>query len=106
VARNTLSRALDLDRELLHVRTPDMGGGFGAKINVYREQVVVVALALRLGRPVRWQEGRGEGMLGMGHGRAQHQRMQLGARRDGTVRSEEHTSELQSRENLVCRLLL
>lgn len=84
-ARNTISRALDIDRELLHVRTPDMGGGFGAKINVYREQVVVVALALRLGRPVRWQEGRGEGMLGMGHGRAQHQRMQIGARRDGTV---------------------
>ncbi|HEX2154945.1 MAG TPA: xanthine dehydrogenase family protein molybdopterin-binding subunit [Acidimicrobiia bacterium] len=84
-ARNTISRALGIDRDLLHVRTPDMGGGFGAKINVYREQALVVALALRLGRPIRWQEGRGEGLLSMTHGRAQHQHVEVGARRDGTI---------------------
>ena len=83
--RNTISRALGIDRELLHVRTPDMGGGFGAKINCYREQVVVVALALKLGRPVRWHEGRAEGMLSMSHGRDQRQYLELGARRDGTI---------------------
>src|SRR5690606_4633727 len=83
--RNTISRALGIDRELLHVRTPDMGGGFGAKINCYREQVVVVALALKLGRPVRWREGRAEGMLSMSHGRDQRQYLELGARRDGTI---------------------
>lgn len=83
--RNTISRALGIDRELLHVRTPDMGGGFGAKINCYREQVVVVALALELGRPVRWHEGRAEGMLSMSHGRDQRQYLELGARRDGTI---------------------
>jgi carbon-monoxide dehydrogenase large subunit len=85
LARNSLSRALGIDREMLHVRTPDMGGGFGAKINVYREQALVVALALTLGRPVRWLEGRGEGMLGMSHGRAQLQRMAIGALGDGTI---------------------
>jgi carbon-monoxide dehydrogenase large subunit len=83
--RNTISRALGIDRELLHVRTPDMGGGFGAKINCYREQVVVVALALELGRPVRWHEGRTEGMLSMSHGRDQRQYLELGTRRDGTI---------------------
>ncbi|MFP3914618.1 MAG: xanthine dehydrogenase family protein molybdopterin-binding subunit [Actinomycetota bacterium] len=84
-ARNNLSRALGIDRDLLHVRTPDMGGGFGAKIGLYREQAVVLALALALGRPVRWQEGRGEGMVGMSHGRGQVQELAVGARRDGTI---------------------
>ncbi|HSJ35500.1 MAG TPA: xanthine dehydrogenase family protein molybdopterin-binding subunit [Acidimicrobiia bacterium] len=84
-ARNMLSRILEVDRDLLHLKVPDMGGGFGAKINLYPEQVLVVALAMQLGRPVRWQEGRGEGMFSMSHGRAQHQRLTLGARRDGTI---------------------
>lgn len=84
-ARNMLSRILEVDRDLLHVKVPDMGGGFGAKINLYPEQVLVVALAMQLGRPVRWQEGRAEGMLSMTHGRAQIQKLTIGARRDGTL---------------------
>lgn len=85
-SRNVLSRILGLDRELIHVHVPDMGGGFGAKINVYREQALVVSLAMRLGRPVRWQESRAEGMVGMSHGRAQHQRVTIAASRDGKIR--------------------
>lgn len=84
-ARNMLSRILEVDRDLLHVKVPDMGGGFGAKINLYPEQVLVVALAMQLGRPVRWQEGRAEGMLSMTHGRAQFQKLTIGARHDGTL---------------------
>lgn len=84
-ARNSLSRILGLDRDLLHVKTPDMGGGFGAKINVYPEQAVVVALALELNRPVRWQEGRTEGMIAMSHGRAQHHTVEMGATDDGAI---------------------
>src|SRR5690606_176052 len=85
LARNWISRALGIDRDLFRVRVPDMGGGFGAKINVVREQLAIVALALELGRPVRWQEGRGEGLLGMPQGRAQLQRMEIGAKKDGTL---------------------
>ena len=84
-ARNVISKTLGLDRDLLHVKVPDMGGGFGAKISPYPEQVLVVALAMRLGRPVRWQETRNENMLSMSHGRAQHHRMKLGAKSDGTI---------------------
>lgn len=84
-ARNTLSRTLGVDRDLIHVKVPDMGGGFGAKISVYPEQALVVALAMQLGRPVRWQEGRGEGMLAMSHGRGQHHTVELGADRDGLI---------------------
>ena len=84
-SRNVLSRILGLDRALIRVRVPDMGGGFGAKINVYREQALVVALAMKLGRPVRWQETRAEQMVGMSHGRAQHQRLTIGAGSDGRI---------------------
>lgn len=84
-ARNTISRALGVDRDLLHVKVPDMGGGFGAKISPYPEQVLVVALSMRLGRPVRWREARSENMLAMSHGRAQHHRLELGARSDGVI---------------------
>ncbi|MGA7271920.1 MAG: xanthine dehydrogenase family protein molybdopterin-binding subunit [Acidimicrobiia bacterium] len=84
-ARYEISKVLGIDRELLHVKVPDMGGGFGAKINAYPEQVLVVALAMKLGRPVRWQEHRTENLLSMSHGRAQHQVVELGARSDGTI---------------------
>ncbi len=84
-ARNEISRVLRIDRGLLHVKVPDMGGGFGAKINAYPEQILVVALALKLGQAVRWQEHRTENMLAMSHGRSQHQVVEMGARSDGTI---------------------
>ena len=84
-ARNTMSRALGIDRDLLHVKVPDMGGGFGAKIHPYPEHVVIVALAMRMGRPVRWHEHRSENMVAMAHGRAQHHRVAVGARSDGEI---------------------
>lgn len=84
-ARREIANALGLDRKQVHVRVPDMGGGFGAKINAYPEQVLVAALAIKLGRTVRWQESRTESMVAMSHGRAQHQVVEIGARRDGTI---------------------
>jgi aerobic carbon-monoxide dehydrogenase large subunit len=84
-ARRTIAKVLGMDRDMVHVKVPDMGGGFGAKINAYPEQVLVVALALRLGRPVRWQESRVENMISMSQGRAQHQTVEMGALRDGTI---------------------
>ena len=58
---------------------PAVGGGFGAKVGTYPEQFVVAALAVRLGRPVRYIETRSENMVAMTHGRAQVQDVQLGA---------------------------
>ncbi len=84
-ARNVISSALGIDRSLIRVRVPDMGGGFGAKIYTYREHVLCAQLAMKLQRPVRWDESRTENMLAMNHGRAQHHRLEVGARRDGTV---------------------
>lgn len=84
-ARNTISSTLGIDRNLLHLTVPDMGGGFGAKISPHPEQIAVVALAMKLGRPVRWQETRTEGLLSMSQGRGQRHHVELGAKRDGTL---------------------
>jgi carbon-monoxide dehydrogenase large subunit len=84
-SRDAIEAALGLDPGTVHLIAPDVGGGFGAKIGCSPEDVVVAAVARRLGRPMRWVETRSENMTNMGHGRAQVQRFTIGGRRDGTV---------------------
>jgi carbon-monoxide dehydrogenase large subunit len=83
--RDEVARALGLDLEALRVIAPAVGGGFGAKGEMYTEQILMAALALRVGRPVRYVETRSESMTAMVHGRAQVQEVELGAKRDGTM---------------------
>ncbi len=83
--RAAVAGALKLDPERVRVTVPAVGGAFGGRIFTYPEQVVVAALALRLGRPVRYVDSRSESMLSMSHGRAQVQEVELGATGDGTV---------------------
>ncbi len=83
--RNTIAKALGMDRSEVRGRVTDMGGGFGAKFYNYPEQILAAELARRYGRPVRWSETRTENMVAMTHGRAQHQRVTIGAKNDGTI---------------------
>lgn len=83
--RNAMSKTLGLDPSLLHVKVPDIGGGFGAKIPTYPEQVLCAAIALDLDRPVRWHESRTENLLAMTHGRAQTDEVRLGATSEGVI---------------------
>ncbi len=83
--RDDLADALGVDKDAVRTIAPDVGGGFGAKLQVYPEYLVVTAVAARLGRPVRWIESRSEGMVALTHGRAQVQHVEIGARRDGTL---------------------
>ena len=83
--RDAVADALGLEEDRVRCIAPDVGGGFGAKILVSAEQVVVAAAAHRLGRPVKWIETRSEGMVAMNQGRGQAQEVELGARRDGTL---------------------
>jgi len=76
--------ALGLEPERLRVVSPHVGGGFGAKIGAQTEHLVVIAAALRLGRPVKWIETRSENAVCMVHGRGQQEWVELGLRRDGT----------------------
>jgi carbon-monoxide dehydrogenase large subunit len=83
--RSDVAEWLNLPRSAVRVVAPDVGGGFGAKLHVYPEQLLVAAAAHRLGRPVAWQEDRSESMVGLTHGRAQVHEVELGAARDGTL---------------------
>ena len=83
--RRAAAAVLGLDESLVHVKTGDIGGGFGAKIALYPEQALCAAIALDLGRPVRWEESRTENLLAMSHGRAQTSVVRLGATRDGVI---------------------
>ncbi len=83
--RGTLATALGLEPDSIHVITPDVGGGFGAKASVYAEDILTAWCARHLDRPVRWTETRSESMLGLGHGRAQVQDVGMGGTRDGRI---------------------
>lgn len=83
--RTDVADALDLDRRSVHVIAPDVGGGFGAKIQVYPEFLALARAATLVRRPVRWVESRSESMLALTHGRGQVQEVAIGARRDGTI---------------------
>ena len=61
--RSQLAARLRLNEHQVTVNSPDMGGGFGQKITLLREELAVAALAIALGRPVRWQETRGENLM-------------------------------------------
>ncbi|CAA9534054.1 MAG: Aerobic carbon monoxide dehydrogenase (quinone), large chain, partial [uncultured Rubrobacteraceae bacterium] len=69
----------------LRVVAPDVGGGFGGKLNVYAEEALALALARRLKVPVKWVEERSENHLASTHGRGQVQHIELAARRDGKI---------------------
>ncbi|HEY7620155.1 MAG TPA: xanthine dehydrogenase family protein molybdopterin-binding subunit [Solirubrobacteraceae bacterium] len=84
-ARDIVAGSLGLEADKVRLIVPNVGGGFGARIAAYPEQVVIAALALRLDRPVRYVESRWETMIAMQHGRAQLQDVELGARSDGTL---------------------
>jgi aerobic carbon-monoxide dehydrogenase large subunit len=83
--QHIVAQVLGLDPAQVRVRTAAVGGGFGGKIPTYPEHVVIAWLARELGSAVRWSETRSENMLAMTHGRAQVQRVELGATRDGRV---------------------
>src|SRR3954454_18520283 len=84
-AKGEIAGWLGLDPAQVRLITPDVGGGFGAKIGADPEYAFVAWLAKQAGRPVRWSESRSENLVGMLQGRAQDQVVTIGGRRDGTV---------------------
>jgi len=76
---------LGLSQNKVRVIAPEVGGGFGSKLQVYAEELLVAHLARTLGRPVKWTEDRREGYLATIHGRDLVQDVEVAAKRDGTV---------------------
>jgi carbon-monoxide dehydrogenase large subunit len=67
----------------IRVIAPDVGGGFGSKLNFYAEEAIAVAVARRLGQPVKWIEERSEAYLATIHGRDVIQDMEIAATEEG-----------------------
>jgi carbon-monoxide dehydrogenase large subunit len=89
--RGALAPVLGLPEERVRVIAPDVGGGFGGKGHVYPEDVLIPAVARRVGRPVKWVETRREHLLVAAPDRDQRHRARLGVRRDGAIAAIETT---------------
>jgi aerobic carbon-monoxide dehydrogenase large subunit len=89
--RAAIAAALGLAEEQVRVIAPDVGGGFGAKGHVYPEEVLIAAVACRLGRSVKWIEMRREHFLATAPDRDQRHQARLGVARDGTITAIETT---------------
>ncbi|MDP9220806.1 MAG: molybdopterin-dependent oxidoreductase, partial [Actinomycetota bacterium] len=85
ILRIMLALVTGIPEQKLRVIAPDVGGGFGSKLNVYAEEVIALVVAKRLGRPVKWTESRSEGYQATIHGRDQIQDIEIAATRDGTI---------------------
>ncbi|MGH8909851.1 MAG: xanthine dehydrogenase family protein molybdopterin-binding subunit [Egibacteraceae bacterium] len=70
----------------VRVIAPDVGGGFGSKLEVYAEEVLAFQIAKRLGRPIKWTESRSEGYQATIHAREMIQYLSIAADRDGRLR--------------------
>ena len=83
--RTQLASRLGLDEGQVTVICPDIGGAFGQKIALLREELAVAALARALNRTVRWQESRGENLLAAGHAREQSALTRAAVTADGRI---------------------
>ena len=92
--RSGLAEALGLPDSRIRILCPAVGGGFGPKMHLYPEDIVVAELARRLRRPVRWLEDRRENLLASAQARDHVNHVEIGARKDGTL--------LALRSTLIC----
>jgi carbon-monoxide dehydrogenase large subunit len=83
--RTALAEALGLPHARVRIISPDVGGGFGLKMQVFPEDVAVAALTRRLGRPVKWLEERRENLAAASQARGQRTTVEMAAATDGTV---------------------
>src|SRR5262245_39605005 len=86
VLRFALSAFFGIPEQNVRVIAPDVGGGFGSKLQVTAEEVLAVLIGRKVGKPVKWTESRTEGNLTVHHGRDQWQRIKIAADTDGRIR--------------------
>jgi carbon-monoxide dehydrogenase large subunit len=85
ILKTMAAATMGLPEHKLRVIAPDVGGGFGGKLQVTPEEILVLAASVKLGKPVKWTETRSESLLSGHHGRDQIQDIAIAAKRDGTV---------------------
>jgi carbon-monoxide dehydrogenase large subunit len=85
ILRLMLALTLSIPESKVRVIAPDVGGGFGGKLQVTPEEIITTLAARHTGKPCKYTETRSESLMAAHHGRAQVQRLKLSATRDGTV---------------------
>lgn len=85
IVRTALADVLDLPQQRIRVTAPDVGGGFGQKCVVSREELLVSVAARRLGRPVKWVEDRQENLTASFHGHEQRYEVSAAFDEEGEI---------------------
>ncbi len=85
ILRVLLAMTVGIPEAKLRVIAPEVGGGFGSKLNVYAEEQLALALSRKLGRPIKWIEERSENYVATIHGRDVIQEIELAATAEGKI---------------------
>jgi carbon-monoxide dehydrogenase large subunit len=85
ILRFAIAATMGIPESKVRVIAPDVGGGFGGKLQTTPEEFATIAVARRLGKPCKYTETRSETMISGHHGRDQWQKLTLSAEKDGTV---------------------
>ena len=83
--RTQVALMIGIPENKLRVITPEVGGGFGSKLNVYGEEALLGWISMQLSKPVKWIETRRENIQATIHGRGQVGYIEIGCRTDGTI---------------------
>jgi carbon-monoxide dehydrogenase large subunit len=83
--RTQLAIMIGIPENKLRVITPEVGGGFGSKLNVYGEEALLGWISMQLARPVKWIETRRENIQATIHGRGQVGYIEMGCKNDGSI---------------------
>ncbi|HUK89993.1 MAG TPA: xanthine dehydrogenase family protein molybdopterin-binding subunit [Blastocatellia bacterium] len=83
--RTQVALMIGIPENKLRVITPEVGGGFGSKLNVYAEEGLLAWITMQLAKPVKWIETRRENIQATIHGRAQVGYIEAGCKSDGTI---------------------
>ena len=83
--RRWIAETVDIPEHRLRVVAPDIGGGFGAKMHLYPEELLCAYLARVLKSPVKWRESRSESHQATSHGRAHTELIEAAFRNDGRI---------------------
>jgi len=83
--RNIIAALLGLSADRVRAIAPEVGGGFGSKLQIYGEEIFCAWATRKLGHPIKWVATRSDDMATMHHGRDQVAYVRMGAKRDGKV---------------------
>ncbi|MSV34302.1 MAG: xanthine dehydrogenase family protein molybdopterin-binding subunit [Bryobacterales bacterium] len=85
LVRTLVAGMLGLEENRMRVVAPEVGGGFGSKLNIYPEEALMGFVSMKIGKPVKWIESRRENFLCTIHGRGHVDYFEVAAKKDGTI---------------------